>query len=410
MKKHLIIICLLTLCGFLETKAQSLEDYFKIAAKHNPGLRAQYKMFEAAIERIPQASALEDPSLSVGYYIPSMETITGKQIADISLSQMFPWFGTLKARGDHAALLADAQYQTFLDAKNKLYFEIAQVYYPLYALNQLKTIEQTNIQLLESFKSLSTNQFSNGKGTMADVLRVNLQLKSAETNLEILNKKEASLTSRFNSLLNRDYHEPVLVSDSIPLEPLPIAYRKDSLSLNPKLGEVALQEQASEAAKTVAFKEGLPKLGVGLDYMLVGETASAMTEHNGKNMLMPMVSVSLPIFRKKYKAAQKEAGLMQEAYALQRQEIVNYLHGSYQSVNFQIRQHADLIALYEAQIEEAQQILDLLYSAYSNSGQGFDDLLKVQQQLLAYQKMKASAESEYLIAVAEMHYITAKQY
>lgn len=245
---------------------------------------------------------------------------------------------------------------------------------------------------------------------MADVLKINLELKSAETNLAILNKKETALTSQFNRLLNRSENEPVLVPDTINIASLPIAYRKDSLTLNPKLEEIVLQEHASEAAKRVAIKEGLPKLGVGLDYMLVSETDNSMMEHNGKNMLMPMVSVSLPVFRKKYKAAQKEAALMQEAYALQRQETINYLHGSYESINFQIRQQADLIALYETQIEEAQQILDLLYSSYSNSGQGFDDLLKGQQQLLEYQKMKASAEGEYLTAIAEMNYITAKQY
>src|SRR5699024_12030465 len=121
MKKHMIIILSIALWSFSEIKGQTIDEYFKIATEQNPGLQAQYKMFEAALERIPQASALEDPSLSVGYYIPSMETLMGKQIADISLSQMFPWFGTLKARGDRAALLADAQYQAFLDAKNKLY-------------------------------------------------------------------------------------------------------------------------------------------------------------------------------------------------------------------------------------------------------------------------------------------------
>lgn len=410
MKKYLIFILCLTLCSFLKLKAQSLEDYFKIAAEHNPGLQAQYKIFESALERIPQARALEDPALSVGFYVPSMETLMGNQVADISLSQMFPWFGTLKARGDQATLLAEAQYQAFLDSKNKLYLEIAQIYYPLYELHRLREIEKTNIQILESFKTLSTNQFSNGKGSMADVLKINLELKSAETNLAILNKKETALTSQFNRLLNRSENEPVLVPDTINIASLPIAYRKDSLTLNPKLEEIVLQEHASEAAKRVAIKEGLPKLGVGLDYMLVSETDNSMMEHNGKNMLMPMVSVSLPVFRKKYKAAQKEAALMQEAYALQRQETINYLHGSYESINFQIRQQADLIALYETQIEEAQQILDLLYSSYSNSGQGFDDLLKGQQQLLEYQKMKASAEGEYLTAIAEMNYITAKQY
>lgn len=411
MNKYLIVIISLMLCSFSETKAQDLEGYFKITAKQNPGLQAKYKAFEAALERIPQVSAFEDPTLSVGYFVPNMETLMGKQIAEVSLSQMFPWFGTLKARSDQAALLADAQYQAFLDAKNKLYFEVAQVYYPLYALNRQREIEKRNIGMLRSYKTIATQQFANGKGSMADVLRVDLQLKSAETNLEILNKKEESLISWFNSLLNRDYNEPVAVPDSIAIEPLPIAYRKDSLAGNPKLNEIKLQEQASEAAEKVAIKEGLPKLGVGLDYMVIGEVEHPMmTEHNGKDMLMPMVSASLPIFRKKYKAAQKEAALMQESYALQRQEVANSLTGNYYRINFELRQQMALIALYEAQIEEAQQVLNLLYSSYSNSGQDFEEVLRVQQQLLEYEKMKATAESEYLTAVAEMNYITAKQY
>ena len=409
MKKYLLIILALG-CGFYEIKAQTLNDYIQTAAENNPGLLSKYKEFEAALERIPQASSLQDPTLSVGYFIPSMELLMGKQIAEVSLSQMFPWFGTLKARGDQAALLADAKYEEFLDARNKLYFELAQVYYPLYELNRQRQIEIRTIDILESYKTITTQQFQNGRGPMADVLRVDLQLKSSETNLEILNKKQTSLVSWFNSILNRDYDAPVVVPDSIVIETLPVGYRIDSLAGNPRLNAIKLREQASEAAQRVAIKEGLPKLGAGLEYMVIGKSENSMMENNGQDMLMPMVSVSLPIFRKKYNAAQNEAELMQESYMLQRQEVANSLTGGYYRINFRIKQQEDLIALYAAQIEEAYQVLDLLYSSYSNSGQGFEDVLDTQQQILQYEKMKASAESEYLIAVAEMNYITAKQY
>lgn len=410
MKKYIVIILSLILCSFLETKAQTLKDYFKIAAENNPGLNAKYKEFEAALERIPQVNALQDPNLSFGYFISPVETRLGPQKAKFSLSQMLPWFGTLKARGDQAALLADAKYQAFVDAKNNLYLQMAQVYYPLYELNRQREIEQRNLEILKSYKTIATQQFENGKGSMADVLRVDLQLQSSETNLEILNKKEVSLISWFNSLLNREYNEPVSVPDSIILDSLPIGYRIDSLANNPRLNEVELREKAGEVAERLAVKEGLPKIGLGLDYVIVGEGSNPAMEESGRDAVMPMVSVSLPIFRKKYKAAQKEAELIQESYALQRQEITNSLKGNYYRVNFQIRQQADLIALYEAQIEEAQQILSLLYSSYSNSGKEFEEVLRLQQQLLQYEKMKATAESEYLVALAEMNYITAKQY
>jgi outer membrane protein TolC len=123
---------------------------------------------------------------------------------------------------------------------------------------------------------------------------------------------------------------------------------------------------------------------------------------------MPMVSVSLPIFRGKYKAAQKEAQLMQESYSLQREEATNRLTSSYDMIWFEIQKQVELIQLYEEQIQESGQSLNLLFSAYSNSGKDFEEVLRMQQQILKYQKMKATALSEYHIALAELDYVTAK--
>jgi outer membrane protein TolC len=129
---------------------------------------------------------------------------------------------------------------------------------------------------------------------------------------------------------------------------------------------------------------------------------------NGKDAFMPMVSVSLPIFRGKYKAAQKEAQLMQESYSLQREEAANRLISSYDMIWFEIQKQIELIQLYEEQIQESRQSLNLLFSAYSTSGKDFEEVLRMQQQILKYQKMKATALSEYHIALAELDYITAK--
>ena len=50
---------------------------------------------------------------------------------------------------------------------------------------------------------------------MTDVLRVDIMLKDAQTNLSILNKKEKPLLAAFNNLLNRDENESVVVQDTL---------------------------------------------------------------------------------------------------------------------------------------------------------------------------------------------------
>ena len=213
MKKILFIIIIL-ISGINTVRTQTLDSYLEMAAKNNPGLQSKYKEFEAALQKIPQVNALPDPLFSFGYFISPVETRVGPQRAKFSLSQMFPWLGTLKAKGDAAALMAAAKYQSFLETRNKLYFDVAAAYYPLYALQQLQEIERKNIEILESYKSIATGKFENGAAPMVDVLRVDIMLKDAQTNIEILNEKEQALVSAFNNLLNRDENEDVVVTDT----------------------------------------------------------------------------------------------------------------------------------------------------------------------------------------------------
>ncbi|MCB0506540.1 MAG: TolC family protein, partial [Cyclobacteriaceae bacterium] len=171
MKKY-IIITVITLGFSILANAQSLDEYFKIAAENNPGLQAKYKSFEAAMERVAQVSSLPDPNLSFGYFISPVETRVGPQRARFSLTQMFPWFGTLKAQEDVATLMAEAKYQEFLDVRNKLFYQVAAAYYPLFELKRLVEIENENISILTSYKDIASVKFQNGKGAMVDVLRV----------------------------------------------------------------------------------------------------------------------------------------------------------------------------------------------------------------------------------------------
>ena len=409
--KIIVNIIILVFLGISLSQAQTLEDYYKIAAENNPGLQAKYREFEAALQRVPQVSTLPDPSFSFGYFISPVETRVGPQRARFSLTQMFPWFGTLRAQGDAAALMAEAKYQSFLDARNKLYFQVAAAYYPLYELNQWKQIEQENIDILQSYKTISNSKFKNGTGTMVDVLRVDIMLKDATTNLSILDQKEKPLITTFNKLLDRSENDPVVVSDSLLAESLMDDFRKDSLlTNNPVLNALDLRIKASEAQEQAAIKQGLPKLGVGLDYVMVGERTDMELPDNGKDVLMPMVSVSIPIFRSKYKAAVKEAQLMQESFSLQKDEYANSLTSGYEMAWFEIQQQQELLQLYDQQIQESEQALNLLFTAYGNSGKEFEEVLRMQQQLLKYEKMKATAEVQYQVAVAKLNYLTAKTY
>jgi len=410
MKKYLLLF-LSALCFNAFANAQTLDEYFQLAAENNPGLQSEYKNFEAALQKVAQVGSLPDPVLSFGYFISPVETRVGPQRAKFSLSQMFPWFGTLKAQENAASLLAEAKYQVFLDARNTLYYQVAAAYYPLIELEQLILLEKENLRILDSYKDIATAQFQNGKGTMIDVLRVDMMGKDAGTHLSILNQKKKPFETRFNRILNRADNSAINLLDTLAISGIAPNYRRDSLfTENPMLENLDRLIQANEMNEEIAIKQGMPKIGVGLEYVIVGERKDITMDKNGRDIFMPMVSVSLPIYRAKYRAAQKEAQYMQESYTLKKEELSNTLIRSYDRIYFEIQEQLALVQLYEEQIQTASQSLALLIRDYSHSGTQFEEVLRMQQQVLAYQKMKATALSQYHISIAELDYITAKTF
>ena len=409
--KLFLSICFLALLSFStngQDSTKRLDSFFKIAVENNPKLLAEYKAYEAALQKLPQSSSLSDPNLSIGYFVSPVETRVGPQLARFSLTQMFPWFGTLKAQENVVALEAESNFQSFLNVRNKLYWEVASAYYPLYELRKLQQIEKENVEILKSYKALAERKFSSSKGNMVDVLRVDIMMEDAKTNLEILEQKEKPLIRAFQNVINKEVE--VEIPETLNSIDFELSLVKDSLfDAHPLIQMLEYKKQAAEANESLAQKQGLPKIGLGLDYVIVGERQDMDLADNGKDIFMPMVSISLPIFRKKYTAQKKEAQLMQESFELQKQNLKNQLDTDYESALFEIDKQLELMNLYERQVKKTESTLEILWKTYSASGTDFEEVLRIQQQFLKYRKLKATAEAEFNIKIERYNYLISRQ-
>lgn len=404
-----IAVMVFTVGGFSVVSAQTLSQYQATAAENNPALKAKYKEFEAALQRSAQVSSLPDPTFSFGYFISPVETRVGPQRAVFSLSQMFPWFGTLSAQGDATALMAEAKYQNFLEMKNKVFWQVATAYFPLYEWQENIRVEKDNIALLESLKRIANTKFENGEGTLVDVLRVDLKLKEANNRLMILTKKEAALKSMLAKNIGTDELASININDTLTLKtPSLLSDKKKLIEAQPMLSSFDANIAASKATQYSIKKQGLPKFGFGLNYTIVDKLSIANPVDNGKDVFLPTLSVSIPLYRSKYNAAYRESELMAESYELMKADYELTLQNEYKQSLFELEQQKDNSLLYKAQSEEAQQILNLLYSEYATSGKDFEDILEIQQQILQYKNLLAKSLSMYHIALAKMDYVLAK--
>src|SRR5690606_20814942 len=162
-----LFLCLSFALLISPSLGQTLEDSLLEAAENNPELQAQFARYRGSLERVNQAGALADPEISMGAVVQKMETLMGDQKADVSIMQMFPWFGMLKVQEEEAALMAKAQYEGFREAKNNLFLQIKETYYQLFLADQRRLIALENKKILETLERVALTRFGSGTSSEA---------------------------------------------------------------------------------------------------------------------------------------------------------------------------------------------------------------------------------------------------
>ena len=389
---------------------QSLDDYLEVALQNNPDLKAAYFSFEAQLEKVEQVKFLANPTLGFGYFISPIETRIGSQQTKISLSQMFPWFGTLSAKQDAASLMAAAQFEQFRNMQALLAFEVKTAYYNYLEALELLEIHRQNLSIMKSHKNMAKIAYSNGKSKNTEVLDANLMLDEITSNIQILDQRLDLLKRSFNRLLNRP--DSLKITATTLAEPTDLNINKDpdsTLAHHPKMAALEQQMAAAIIDENVARKNGLPQIGVGIDYMVIQPLDGSMVKNNGKDALMPMVSLSLPIFRKKYQSQIREIQLYQKQLAAQKKQLQNTLTIEWVTAQNQRFESQAQYDLDEKRIQNANQKITFAFSDFRVANGNFKNILEAQKNLLKFKLSQVTWKRNYAEALAKMTYLISKE-
>ena len=394
------------LCFGFQSKAQSLEELKTIAAEHNLELKAQYKNFEAQFETITQAKAWQDPNLSFGYFISPIETRVGPQVARFSLTQRLPWFGTYKAKGDMASYRAEAEFKKFQDQKLKLFLDVAEKYYDLSALRRIAELEAKQLQILEDLKSIVESNYENNKANMVDVLRMELQIDKQLNVMQVLKQQDQVLVTQLNQLINRSLKTPILILNPQQILEQNKFIETEAIHKNhPRLEAIRNLQESNHAEKDLAKKQALPQFGLGLDYAII-QNRNVMATDAGQDAIMPMLSVTLPVFGKKNKSRKKAAVLQGESlqFKLEHEEL--QLESEIQVAKYKQNELLSLLGLYNKQLERLADILQLSEAALANAKMNIEEVLQLHEERLLYEKQRAKSLAEIQKNNETLNYLT----
>ena len=404
-------VILIFLLGNSVLAQDSLNQYLKVAAENNPGLKASYFEYQAALEKVPQAGTLPDPQVSFGYFIQPVETRLGPQQARISVMQMFPWFGTLGTQKNAVAQQAKAKFEQAEEAKYRLFYEVRAHYFRLYFIKRNISVLEENLTILQSIKKLVQAEIIAGKASVADEIQLEIELGDLQNEHQKFLDLYGAEQGKFQNLLNVSSDFPVVLPDSLENSNLSLStddIKEKIRGQNPQLLQYDYLHESFVEKEKLAAKSGLPQFSVGLDYVFVGQRddAALLGEDNGKDAIVfPMLSFSLPIYRGKYSGQSEEARYMQRATGEKKVDHLNKLESMLEESLWRYRDAGRRVDLYRKQQALARKALKIMEADYQKQHKSLEDLLRMEKKVINYTVAVEKALVDKRTEIAFINYL-----
>jgi outer membrane protein TolC len=367
--------------------APGLDDYIRFGLRNNAGLRAAYERWRAAEARVAQARGLPDPRISFTQFVEEIQTRTGPQRRRLGLSQALPGPGKRKLRGEVASQRAEALWWRIESERLRVVREIELAYYEYAYLAESIRITGDNLELLKRLEPVVQARVRAGAGQQ-DALRLLVEIGKLENDLLTLEDYRPALSARLDAALNRQEAElhPWPPATEPRLSTVDRADLRGALEgRNPEL--LSLRESvATEVLRVrLARVEARPDLMFGLSYHDTGDALLSSTPGSGDDPVAVTVGVTLPVWRKKYRAAVEEASRSHLAALATLRERENRLVASLDHLLYLLEDAARQVLLYRDSLSpRAKQALRVTETAYRAGHASLLDLIDSQRVLLAF--------------------------
>jgi cobalt-zinc-cadmium efflux system outer membrane protein len=386
--------------------AQQLEIFIDEALTNSPEIQKFELQYSIASEKVNEINTISNTEFGVGYFVSEPETRTGAQRFKVSAKQMLPWFGNITARENYVNSLADATYEDIVIAKRKLIVSVSKSYYNLYANKAKQAVIIENSKLLETYERLALTAVEVGKASAVVVLRLQIRQNELEQLKQVLEQRYLGEQTLFNKLLNRDKDIMVNAIYEFMMPSVDFEINANNLGLHPELLKYDKLYESITQSELLNQKESSPMIGFGLDYINVEKRPNMNFRDNGKDIVMPMLSISIPLFNNTYKSKTRQNALQQQEIIAEKQKRTNTLETLLYKA---ISDRASSRITYNTQaknIQQAKKAEEILIKNYETGTIDFKDVLDIQELQLKFQVNQIESVKTYYVQTTIINYLT----
>ena len=364
-----------------------------------------------------------DPQLQLGfmnYTLPGLAPMPTLGMTQLQLMQMIPLGGKLALAGRVAGAQAAATNERAADVGWELRNQTAMAFYDLYATDRQLDVARETLRLLKDVALTAQSMYRVGQGRQADVLRAQVEIaRMAEDTLRMQAMRE-TMGARLNALMNGE--TATLATPTLPAFPATLPAREwlDSVALGTRpMIRAGLEEvRAAEASATLARRELVPDLQVGVQYAQrsatmtsVDASGAPMSERTTERMGSLMFGVSIPIFARdrqlQMRAESNAMKAMAEAdVAAMRAETRGKIGEAYAA----LMRARNLAALYRTTVlPQAEATVASAMTAYRSGSVDFMTLLDDRMTVNRYRQELFTLEADEGKAWAELEMLTGRE-
>jgi len=405
MKNRYRFIALFWIASTVGVFAQQLDQLIETALENNAQLNALELKVAATKEGEIQAESWKNTSISSALFISEPETRTGPQKFQLSASQPIPAFGRITARTAYAKSLTDISYQEWVIAKRKLILEVAQLYYNYQVLIRQSALIEKHLKRLDQYISIATTKVTTGEASAVDVFQLKMRKEDYQNNYLQIQKSFDVIASALKATLNTNTELNIKEDSSFTINSTSLDLDKYQLEIHPELIQYDLLFESVAKERDLNDKERLPGIGVGLNYINVANRVDLNPIDNGKDIVAPMLSFSLPIFNKSYQSKERQLNIREKQVEQQKIDRVNQLQ---QQLDRAIALSEKALIDFNSQnknLNLAHQSMELVLAAFQTNAKGIEKLLDIQQMEFNYEFKKIAAIGNYFQGRLQLEYL-----
>jgi cobalt-zinc-cadmium efflux system outer membrane protein len=388
----------------------SLGEVTRIVLENNPAIKEADSRWQAAIHRVRQANAWDDPRVVGESRVHRYVDVSPNAFADqtLAIEQLIPITGKNLVRGRIASAEAlsaleevrRAQLDVIAKAR-ATYFELANAY------DQLE-INSKNLTSLKQIADISRSRYEAGLESAANVLTAETDYSKLQEARRDLERNLSDAQSQLNTLMNRDAFAPLGVPVAATANHAHLsASRLHAITLaqRPEVQMARAKIDGEKSKLQLAHRAWVPDPAL----MVKGQRYNDATE--GVSELDAGVSFTIPwVNPSKYSAGVREARanleVAEQGLEREQKEALRLLRDQLAKVET-FHHHVELFS--DKLVPQAEQAFEATQLSYESGKATFLDWISAQRNLRDIEAMGREHLAHYQVAVAELETVVGTQ-